>query len=96
MENTHTEEENLHGIDNAYVYREIIGSLIATIFISLFIYGIGWLIVYISTDDGKPVDQSALWPIIFGIIIGVMVIINVLNYIFSVLYVNNFSYSITE
>ena len=96
MENTHSEEENLHGIDNAYIYRELIGSLIGTLFMSLAIYGIGWLIVYISTDDGDPVNTNILWPIVFGIIIGLVVIINVLNYIFSVLYVNNFSYSISE
>ncbi len=96
MKEINTEEENLHGIEYAYVYREMIGTLIGTLFVGAAIYGLGWLIVAISADDRNPVDQSVLWPIIFGVIIGMMALFNILNYIFSILYVNNFSYSISE
>lgn len=96
MKEINTEEENLHGIEYAYVYREMIGTLIGTLFAGASIYGLGWLIVAISANDRNPVDQSVLWPIIFGVIIGMMALFNILNYIFSILYVNNFSYSISE
>ncbi|MHA1672263.1 MAG: PH domain-containing protein, partial [Promethearchaeota archaeon] len=92
MEQSYTQEKNLHLIESSYVTREMIGSVLGSFFIGLIIYGIGWMIVLISTNDGNPVNQAILWPIIFGIILGLVILFNGLNYAFSILYLKNFSY----
>ncbi|MHA1673112.1 MAG: PH domain-containing protein [Promethearchaeota archaeon] len=96
MEQSHTEEKNLHLIESSYLTREMIGSVLVSFLIGLGIYGIGWFIVFVSADDGKPVNQSVLWPIIFGVILGIVILINALNYIITTLYLRNFSYEFSE
>ena len=96
MEESKLEEENRFAIEPSYITKEMIGNFLVSLFIGLGIYGIGWMIILISTDDGKPVNQSIMWPIIFGIILGQFLLFMVLTKIFATLYVKNFEYEISE
>ncbi|MHA1519721.1 MAG: PH domain-containing protein [Promethearchaeota archaeon] len=96
MEQSHTQEKNLHYIESSYVTREMIGSALGSLFVGLVIYGIGWFIILVSTDDGNPVNRNVLWPIIYGIILGMVILINVLTYIFNIVYLRNFSYEFSK
>ncbi|MCK5347435.1 MAG: PH domain-containing protein [Candidatus Heimdallarchaeota archaeon] len=96
MEESKLEEQNRHGIDPSYVTRQMIGSFLVSLAIGLGTYGVGWMIVWISRDDGRPVNQAVMWPIIFGVILGIILLLMILTYIFAKLYVNNFDYEISE
>ncbi|UYP44281.1 hypothetical protein NEF87_000566 [Candidatus Lokiarchaeum ossiferum] len=96
MEHSNSEEEDLQGIDKAYVNRAMIGSLIATVLVSIGIYLLGWFIVWVSSDEPNPVDQSKMWPIIYLSMAIFFVVVNCLVYLVSNLYVNHFSYSISD
>jgi len=89
-------EQNRYGIEPSYVTKEMIGSFFVALALGLGVYGSGWMIVLITTDDGHPINRTVLWPIIFWIILGIFLLFLVLTYIFAKLYVKNFNYEISE
>jgi DNA-binding XRE family transcriptional regulator/membrane protein YdbS with pleckstrin-like domain len=89
-------EEEVHQIDSRYVQRTMIGSLIGSIFIALGTYGVGWFVILIANDDGTDINRVTLWTIILWVILAELLLINGLNYLFSKMYLKNFSYSFSE
>ena len=96
MEESQFNEQNRYGIEPSYVTKEMVGSFFVSLFIGLGLYGVGWLIVLISTDDGQPVNQTIMWPIIYWIILGIFLLFLIPTYFFAKLYVKNFNYEISE
>jgi len=99
MLNTSTDtsvQDEIHRIEPEYVTSQLIGALFACFFIDLSIYGIGWLIIGISTDEGNPIDRAKMWPFLAYIMIGLTIFIVGLTYIFAKLYVQTFSYDLSE
>lgn len=89
-------EEKLHTIEPSYVTRQMIGSIISSIFIALGTYGMGWFIIFMAREDGGALNESLLWSIIFWIILALVLLINGIAYLYSSLYVRNFSYEFSE
>ena len=96
MNNNHIEIEKIKKIDSKYIPRSMIASFLWSFVLGLATYGCGWLAIIIARDDGTYINRITLWTIIFCIIFAEFLLINGLNYIFSKMYYNNFSYVFSE
>ena len=83
-------EKESHRIESSYVTSQMIGSFFVSVLIGAGLYAGGWFITFIIRDDGGT-PPVFLWPLIYGLIFGVALILLTLTFIFDTMYYKNFS-----
>lgn len=89
-------DAEVYSIDEKYVKSALIASFLSSLLVIIGSIGVFWMIVAISTDEGTPVNRNTIQMIIILSDLGLVILINVLTYIFARIYVTNFSYAFSE